>query len=103
MNLEWKPDTAVAVLLFFDRLVSILSAARHQPLLLSHSFIDPFHDPQNVTPNTINGTFMVSLRTAVAGLVSIEQSAHLMCESLADSHESMRRAPQVCNNQLTHT
>ena len=50
MNLEWKPDTAVAVLLFFDRLVSILSAAPHQPLLLSHGFIDPFHDPQNADP-----------------------------------------------------
>ena len=86
MNLEWKPDTAVAVLLFFDRLVSILSAARHQPLLLSHGFIDPFHDPQNVTANTINNPFMVSnLRTAAAAgwtiLSSIEQSSvHLMRE-----------------------
>lgn len=76
MSLGWKPDTAVALVLFTHRLVSILSASRHQPLLLSHSFIDPFHDPQNVAPNTISRTFMVSLRTAVADpLFSIEQSA----------------------------
>ena len=76
MSLGWKPDTAVALVLFTHRLLSILSASRHQPLLLSHSFIDPFHDPQNVAPNTISRTFMVSLRTVVAGpLFSIEQSA----------------------------
>ena len=60
MNLGWKPDAAVSLLVLMPAGVDIISATRHQPLLLSHCFIDPFHDPQNVAPNTINSTLMVS-------------------------------------------
>ena len=104
MNLGWRPDAAVlclsiskaavaVVLLFYESVlfiwtpagVDIICRPPSSSLLLSHGFIDPFHDPQNVTANTINNPFMVSsLRTAVAGwtiLSSIEQSSvHLMRE-----------------------
>ena len=49
--------------------VDIISTPPGISLLLSHGFIDPFHDPQNVTANAINNPFMVSsLRTVAAQL-----------------------------------
>ena len=84
MSLGWKPDTAVVM----NPRCSPTGCCRYYlALLLSHSFIDPFHDPQNVAPNTISRTFMVSLGTEVADpLFSIEQSAQLMRESLLVTH-----------------
>ena len=99
MNLGWRPDAAVLCLsiskaavavvlqLFYESVlfiwtpagVDIICRPPSSSLLLSHGFIDPFHDPQNVTANTINNPFMVSsLRTAaVAGqLFSAQLSNH---------------------------
>ena len=98
MNLGWRPDAALlclsiskaavaVVLLFYESAlfiwtpagVDIICRPPSSSLLLSHGFIDPFHDPQNVTTNTINNPFMVSsLRTAaLAGqLFSAQLSNH---------------------------